>query len=229
MADISAKVVSASCPKCIGFRRCDVIAVHSTEWNDPTHSIWGGEVYRIVACRGCETPFFQKTDYCSENIITWQDPETGEIEGDDGDIEYTWPITEKVPRPDWHRQLSSIDGRLDEIVCEVRAAIDNNLNVLAGTGIRTAFDYASELLGIDTELSFRRKIHALLEQKKISQEEHDALLALTDAGSAAAHRGWRPTFKELKGLAEILDAFLYRAFMVERTTRSLKKTIPPRR
>ncbi|MCE8025833.1 DUF4145 domain-containing protein [Billgrantia aerodenitrificans] len=229
VVDIRDKVVTSSCPKCLGYRKCDVVAVHSKEWSDEGGSIWGGNVFRIVECRGCETAFFQSTEYCSEYSNTWYDERTGEVEGDDGDIETTWPITEKLPRPEWHKQLIRIDARLDEIVTEVRVAIDNNLNILAGTGIRTAFDYAAELIGVDANLSFRKKIQTLLGRRKISLEEHDALLALTDAGSAAAHRGWKPSFIELKGLAEILDAFLYRAFIVERTTRSLKKTIPSRR
>lgn len=228
VVNIKDNSVHASCPNCVGTRNCRVVAVHDKEWADPSVAMHGGEVYRILECRGCETPFFQKVEYSNEYAVIVGIDHSGNEEWDDGDVERYWPITQKLTKPHWHKRLSSIDDRLDELVQDIYVAVDHDLNVLAGIGVRTAFDCASELLGVDENLSFKKKLQSLLSKKKISLEEMDALDILVDAGSASAHRGWSPTVGQLETMIEILNAFLYRAFVVSGITHKLKKHIPKR-
>jgi hypothetical protein len=43
---------------------------------------------------------------------------------------------------------------------------------------------------------------------KIGRSERETLEILTDAGGAAAHRGWKPTVKQLDTLMTVGEQFL---------------------
>jgi len=51
---------------------------------------------------------------------------------------------------------------------------------------------------------------------------------MTDAGSAAAHCGWRPDAKHLDTLFEATEVFVYRSFIVASKAKALKNAALPR-
>ena len=107
-------------------------------------------------------------------------------------------------------------------------ALSNNLGVLAAIGVRTVFDRASELLGIDPEKPFQQKLDDLKDGDHITDREVEILAALIDAGSAAAHRGWQPKPKQLDAMMTILEAFLLRAFLLQGIGAELGEDVPKR-
>ena len=64
--------------------------------------------------------------------------------------------------------------------------------------------------------------------KIISNDERELLSTLTDAGSAAAHRGWKLAPKQLMTLLNGMETFLYRVFVVGIEVNAIKEHIPPR-
>jgi hypothetical protein len=86
----------------------------------------------------------------------------------------------------------------------------------------------SEKLGVDAALGFAEKLDLLLKMGKIGQSEKGTLEVLTDAGGAAAHRGWKPDIKQLDTLMTIGEQFLYRTIILEDKAKVLKSKIPPR-
>jgi hypothetical protein len=86
---------------------------------------------------------------------------------------------------------------LEDLLTSVYTALDNDLRVLAAIGLRTAFDRASELLSVDPEKTFADKLSQLMANGDIGSTEKESLDVLTDAGGAAAHRGWKPNPKQL--------------------------------
>ena len=111
---------------------------------------------------------------------------------------------------------------------EVYTALDNNLDILATIGLRTVFDCASQKLGADPNQNFEEKLKELAAGNKIAGEEKEMLSVLKEAGSAAAHRGWRPTKDQIDHLMGALENFLERAFVLKHDLRRMKKDIPPR-
>jgi hypothetical protein len=100
--------------------------------------------------------------------------------------------------------------------------------ILAAIGLRTALDRATELLEIDTELSFRKKLDKLLETGRIGQNELEQLEVVTDAGNAAAHRGWSPDADQLRKLIGAMELFLRKAFIEGGSALEMKGSIPRR-
>jgi len=62
----------------------------------------------------------------------------------------------------------------------------------------------------------------LVNMGRVGVSERQHLEVLTEAGSAAAHRGWRPEIEELNTLMTILEQFLYRSFLIDAELRKLK-------
>jgi len=108
----------------------------------------------------------------------------------------------------------------------VYLAINNNLGVLSAVGIRTVFDRATELLGVNPADTFKDKLDHLEAKGLISVDEKRALGVLVDAGSAAAHRGWRPKSAEVDGLMLILESFLHRNFIASQAIDNIAKAVP---
>jgi Domain of unknown function (DUF4145) len=108
-------------------------------------------------------------------------------------------------------------------------ALNNSLHVLAAIGARTLFDRSSELLGVAPDLIFAKKLDEPLNQGKVSKDERDTLDVLVDAGSAAAHRGWRPKPKDLNTMMDVVETFLHRSFILGDGIKKLKAAIPHKR
>jgi hypothetical protein len=118
--------------------------------------------------------------------------------------------------------------QLADLLCEVCAALDHNLVTLASIGMRTVFDCAAQKLGAHPNQSFAEKLKELTAGNKIGGEEKEILSILTDAGSAAAHRGWKPKKDDIDHLMRALEIFLERAFVLKHDVRRVKKNIPAR-
>ena len=95
-------------------------------------------------------------------------------------------------------------------------------------GIRTIFDRASEVLAVDPVVSFAEKVKWLQDEGKIGRDEKSHLDVLTEAGGASAHRAWEPSLEDLRILMDIMEAFLYRTFIIAAEVKKLKDGIPRR-
>jgi hypothetical protein len=91
--------------------------------------------------------------------------------------------------------------------------LDNDLNMLAAIGLRTSFDIASEQLGVAANLTFEKKLDALLAEGFIEESGLEQLSVLVEVGSASAHRGWIPNAAQLITLMQLLENFIYKAFI----------------
>ncbi|MGB1208948.1 MAG: DUF4145 domain-containing protein, partial [Paracoccaceae bacterium] len=120
----------------------------------------------------------------------------------------------------------AVDWNLYSLYQDIYTARANDLGVLAAIAIRTCFDRASELKGIPTTASFSEKLDQLAKEQWISHRDRNALKIMVNAGSAAAHSGWRPKETELHAMQVILDGFLYRAFLQGDVAKTLESTVP---
>ena len=211
---------------CCGSTRADVVAEHKVEFHE--HEFDAVAYYKVLECRGCGQHYFKTSRSNSEDYNQYVDPETGECE-----IEYIetvnyWPPVAKRRPPEWADDIGFKDRVLGSLFNDVYTALNNNLGVLAAIGMRTVFDRASEHLGIDPQQPFKLKLDDLKDGDHITDKQVAILAALIDAGSAATHRGWQPKPKQLDAMIKILEAFLHRAFLLQRIGAELGKGVPKR-
>ncbi|RKG55343.1 hypothetical protein D7X30_26240 [Corallococcus sp. AB011P] len=95
-------------------------------------------------------------------------------------------------------------------------------------GIRTLIDqFATSVVG---DLGpFQRKLEVLQHEGILGEEDRKRLSVVIDAGSAAAHRGLRPTPTALRYMMESVEHLLWGQFACRASTRKLRSAIPRRR
>lgn len=219
-------IVKGDCPKCGPNRFADVVGKHQERWSDDYDCVWEEVYYRILKCRGCGDVYFQKEVIFSENYEDILNHSSGEIETHiPSKIKY-WPMPSRRELPSWKWQVAFMDGDLDNLLDELYDAIDKDLRISALILVRTVFDRTSSFLGVESSLNFEQKLKKLLDSGRIGVDEKNTLDILTNAGSAAAHRGWKPTASDLELLINTLENFLYRVLIIGHEISKLKDTVP---
>jgi hypothetical protein len=216
---IPSKIVKGHCPECGPNRNATVVCEHDETWEAEGGDVWGCETSRILKCGGCNTVYFQTVAHDSEGY------------GPDGPEYRTsyWPAPSRRNEPAWMFELSIADNKLYSLFSETYAALNNDARVLAAIGLRTIFDRVSEKFRVPANLSFKAKLQALHVKGKIGQSELDSLEILTEAGSAAVHRGWKPTLTQLDTLMNVAESFVHRTFVLDLEAKNLKRSIPKRK
>jgi hypothetical protein len=82
--------------------------------------------------------------------------------------------------------------------------------------------------GAGQRLTFKEKLDLLQNKGHISLSERTNLDILTDAGGAAAHRGWKPSTEQLDTVMAIVETFIHRKFVLDAEAKRLKAQIPRR-
>lgn len=214
------------CPNCYS-KRADKMASYEDTGGD-NHVDWISK-YSVLECRGCGVHYFKASHSNSEDFEYFIDPHTGEHEKQYNESIEFWPPPAKRAAPDWANEIGAHDLVLGALFDDVYTALSNNLNVLAAIGMRTVFDRASELLNIEPNETFLKKLSKLRNEGHVSEKDEVVLSVLIDAGSAAAHRGWRPNPKQINDMMSILETFLHRAFLLPGIGAELEKVVPKRR
>jgi hypothetical protein len=223
---IDAKVVKGHCPNCGAGRKANVRCEHVVNHPDEGDGTAASDTGMILECCGCERVYFRRDYWFSESETFTDHPVTGELMMTSGVETKYWPAEVSRPRPKWLKKIEESDRDLGSLLGEMYVALDNSLSVVSAIAVRTVFDRSSELLGIDPANSFQEKLDRLCANGKISIDEEDTLEVLVDAGSAAAHRGWRPNTEELNTMIDVLESFLHRSFIVGDGIAKLKSAVP---
>lgn len=185
----SAKVDRAHCNICGGEKNAYIRASYTLSGKDGEVS-WS-DTYEILECCGCNGLSVRKMEWISEWDTLDTDPLTGQPRLISGSKVTNWPPTTKRKQPEWLDHLD--DDVLRSVIQEVYQALNSGLIVLASIGIRTLLDRAMLLRVGDPRGGFEGKLKLMVEKGHIGSDEKEILEAITDAGSAAAHRGFAPS------------------------------------
>jgi hypothetical protein len=144
---------------------------------------------------------------------------------------YYPPIVSR-PKPYWFEDL---DEKLQEVLEEVYVALDADARFLAAFGARTALDIMI-VDKIGDVGSFKVKLNKLESDGYVNATEKELLDAVTEAGNAAAHRGYAPEPKLLNSVMDILESLLDRIYFkpdrdkeLLTKARELKSKVPKRK
>ena len=220
------EVVKLFCNECLCQTRHDLLASVCQNENDNDIDGYGvswENIYEILQCIGCGHVTYRSRFWFSEYQVDDQ-PETYE--------DKYFPPLFSHPQPKWFDDLKD---DLKQVLDEVYAAFHSELNYLAAVGARTALDMMI-VEKIGDVGSFKQKIDTLEREKYITSQERSLIESVTEAGNAAAHRGYSPDKKSLESVIEILEAVLYKFYIGEAKSKKLvegaqklKATVPQRK
>ena len=210
----------AHCAKCGGIRNCLVHGEYQETQSDGHYDWWAD--WRILQCRGCDYCFIEKSSSDSESYY-WIE-EKGEQEMNFEETIVLWPALNKRARPEWFSD-GSVDApqtnELSESLLELYHAVDNELLTLSSMGVRICFDVASGILGIGEELSFNDKLSELTDKGLVSPDNQERMRVIVDAGGASAHGRWNAQPSDLEAMVDILEHFIYEAFVAPARRKAL--------
>lgn len=132
-------------------------------------------------------------------------------------------------KPTWANDpQSDIPADIDSLMDEVYAALHAGSLRLAAMGTRTLVDLLMTDLVKDIG-GFGAKLNALVADDFITKRQRDTLEAALDAGSAAAHRGHRPSTHDLNLVMDIVEGIISQTYVHPDAGSRLKGATPPRR
>lgn len=218
-------IVKGHCPNCKEDRNAYLIADHSEKWEEDDIPVWSTIHYQIIKCCGCDSVYFKEAHFFSEHVEYNYD-NNGEVVSKIIPTLSYWPQPLRRKPAEWLDRYCALDGEVENLLRQIYTALNNDLNILAAIGMRTLFDKTCEVLKINPNLTFREKLNQLVIEKLIGEMERKIFEVLTDAGSAAAHRGWQPSLKDIDVLMSAMEQFLYRAFVLKWEAEAIKSRIP---
>lgn len=209
--------LKAFCANCKGDRNCEIKGHHRVSDSDGRVD-WWCDWYLLVCC-GCDHVFAQSVASDSESHYPVGYDREGNLEYEHNEHIRSWPARFKRSRPTWldtlerdieHAKASDFSACLVQLY----EALDHDLNILAAIGIRTSFDVASEILGVDPDKGFESKLAEMENKSLITPSQRSDFEVLINAGNASAHRGWNPSFQDLDPLVDTLEHFINDTFVV---------------
>ena len=215
------------CNQCARPTKHEVEAESRIEGSDDWGTHWH-KTDQITRCRGCDCVTFRVRVWDEETAA--HNPE--EIWGSESG--YT---TEYFPKRTFRKQppwIYELEDDVQFVMTEVYSALDNGLCILAAMGARTAIDCLIRD-AVGDHGKFAAGLKALETDGFITQDERGLLLAATDVGSAAAHRGYKPDPQDLGIVVEILENALQKHYITPIHIKSLTaqakgvtEKVPPR-
>lgn len=173
------------------------------------HINWSDR-YEMLECAGCETVSLRQTHWFSE----------------EPDLEVThYPPAVSRRMPQWRYKTIY---RVADLMGEVYAALHSDSRSLALMGARTIVDLVL-VDKVGDEGSFGAKLQKLESQGFIGKQGRLILETALDAGSAAAHRAYKPSTEHLNQVMDIVENLLEAVYVLERAAVEIRKATPQRR
>lgn len=228
----NSKIEQHFCPTCRNQRNCiehgkieKPYKIDVTDGSRHVYDINGGYIYLLLECKGCETVFFETLE-CNEDSVHQYYDSNGDVESE--------LIYSRKTFSDCSRTISNLSPciesnyySLSRIMQQIYSARDCELNILAASGIRTAFDQIAKPKGIPDKYTFKEKIEELEQKGEVGEKDKSAISAITEAGGAAIHRAWEPSTREIDILLSIIEN-LIRNHISHPEAAKLKERIPKR-
>lgn len=200
------KIGRSHCNSCGRVTAQEVISHRVVEDHDDGY--WWTNTYDTLECRGCKTVSLRH-----HYVDAADDQET---------VLYPPPISRRSPAWSW-----SLPIDMREMLDEIYRALHNGSSRLALMGARTLVDLLLTSHVGDVG-SFRQKLAALRNRDVITARHAQVLEVALDAGSAAAHRAFKPEAEDLNAVMDIIENLFQSIYHLDRVANRLKKNTPQR-
>jgi hypothetical protein len=157
--------------------------------------------YTLFECQGCHNVVLKKALWSTELDPTNDDPSY---------ISWHPPIRSRQ-LPKWRHDLA--DGQID-LMSQIYLALHSGSYSLVLMGLRTILDQYLVCLVGDTG-TFKSKLEEIVKLGGLSANQVLLLTPVIDAGSAAAHRGFKPKEDVVTMALEIVENLLHQSVLAK--------------
>lgn len=217
---MSAIIMKAMCPGCIGERNCSILfqtRVDGCFEQETGFSGW--DKYYVLKCMGCDETFFLHENWFSEDM---------DCDGSNSIKRMYYP---KIENRRANKNLRNLFGYTDALVVslykEIYMAINNDLPQLAAAGTRALIERISDdLIGCCND--FKEYLTGLLNSGHISEIQCDVLSKTLEIGHGVMHRGHVPHMPEVEQTLDIVENLIEQVYINQSKADNIKKKTPPR-
>jgi hypothetical protein len=194
------------------FRETNHKVLHYGESDEVQLNPSSSTYHYVLTCRGCNTASirYEAIDSGSGLATVHYEPQR------------LW-----VKPPAWIEQIEAIDQPLADLLLEVYSAANSQQSRLLAMGVRTVLDHVMIRI-IGDRGSFDIKLKEMVDRGLITGSQQDALAIVIDAGSACAHRGFKPPRELLEQMISVMESIIREYYITAPMLSSLKSRIPPR-
>ena len=222
---MNTKIINIHCNKCSGERRHEVLHQENITWEefvDEQYRIFGGDIYDLVKCCGCESVVLRHKAWFSEDA-----DEQGRI----NERTAMYPPASYRSEPRWLTELVFAfpigNNFVIDFVREIYVALRNKSLRLAVMGMRALL----EQIMIDKvgDLgTFGGNLKAFEEGGFVSRSQRLALEPVLEAGHATMHRLFKPTEMDVVHLMDIIESIIESIYVNARRASEISKRVPLR-
>jgi hypothetical protein len=123
--------------------------------------------------------------------------------------------------------LEQVAPEIADILSEIYLATNDNQVRLLAMGVRTALDNVMTQIVGDVG-DFPTKLRAMVNASHLSQRQSEMLETVIDAGSATAHRGFKPPRDLLHEMINIMETVIRDHYLTGPMLKNMKAIVPPR-
>ena len=207
---------SVVCKSCGKETNHKIIASYKNRWEEierGEYSVDGTIRYQILQCNGCEEVTFRVVETFSEDFSYDND-------GIYLNKKFThYPARVLGLKSDFE---DSLPDKIQQVYDETVIAIENELLVLAGIGIRAIVDLVCKDLHPKGKI-LSHQINWLRENAHISEKGKDALHEVRELGNKSAHEGEKNTSKIIIVAMQVVEHLLNDVYIISNSTDSLKR------
>lgn len=142
-------------------------------------------------------------------------------------------VTFQPPRlwrrpPDWLSQLEPRDPDMHGLLVEIYSAANGEQTRLLAMGVRAALDHLMMLMLGSDKGTFKHKLDEMVQKGHLTKQQRDNLDIVIDAGSASAHRGFKPPVELLDEMIAVTEGLVRGYYITGPMLNTMKAHIPPR-
>lgn len=173
----------------------------------------------ILSCRGCK-------EICVKERL-FEGSTFGDVEKSPSRIIFTPPRLWRRP-PRWLADLEPQDPDLMGLLEEVYSAAHTGQVRLLSMGIRSVLDRMMTMALDGNVSSFREKLKEMVAKGHLAAEQASNIEIIIDAGSASAHRGFKPARELLEEMLNVMESLVRERYISGPMLQTAKVNIPPR-
>lgn len=202
--------IRVQCHVCAGETKHEVRHedVERREW--PETGEWLQEVYQLICCGGCGARSLRR-------ITTSDIPSADKIE--------LYPPRTTRKKPKWIADLVGINDALKELLDEVYVPLEGGAKRLTVMGARSVLEHIM-VEHVGDSGTFEANIDAFHAQGHIGDAQRDVVKTVIDVGSAAIHRGYRPSDADLEATMDVMESVVKSIYIDKPAVQRIK--LPPR-
>lgn len=211
----------AHCNNCGQTTCCDLLHREDANYKvELSPEIFGDgcDRYEMLRCCGCRAIFFRNKSWDDSHANADWVPIVHETY-------YPPAISRKEPA--WRVKLLTADYYLFVLLQEIYIAVHNDAKSLALMGVRALIE-ALMLNAVSDRGSFKQNLIAFHKDGYVSRVQVDLLEKALEAGHAAIHRKYEPSFSEVTACLDIAENLIEVLVILPKAGDQLSESVPKR-